>query len=67
MTMPTKSESNGMCPAPFTVTGFNGPVTFCCERSYDHPGDHLAAGRHWTIDRRTGQPAVTKLLTRKDI
>lgn len=61
------TQATGMCPAPITVTGITGPVTVRCERGYDHAGDHLAAGRHWTIDRRTGQPAVTKLLTRKDI
>ncbi|WP_336819797.1 hypothetical protein [Gordonia sp. MMO-8] len=61
-----QAKKNGVCPAPITVAGINGDVTFCCELGYDHSGDHLASGLRWKYSLR-GAPTITKRLTRKGI
>lgn len=60
-----KSDSNGMCPAPLRLDGLDDRLMPKCELSEDHAGDHLAAGRNWKVDPRTGAFILTRTLTRK--
>lgn len=58
-------SANGMCPAPLSLDGLDEHLMPLCELSDDHAGDHLAAGRMWRVDPRTGALIVTQILTRK--
>lgn len=63
-----RAQKAGVCPAPITLVGLDGPVRVRCERGWNHHGPHLAAGVEFAFDhtRKGGsRPRITRVLTRK--